>query len=621
MCGIVGYIGDRDCKDIIFSGLKRLEYRGYDSAGIAVLDRGKIEFIKSSGKLKELASMLDQLSSSATSGIGHTRWATHGSPSTINAHPHVFGKLALIHNGIIENYIDLKTGLELAGISFHTETDTEVALMMLNKELEELEKTSGLTKSSSNIKQAIINTTAKLKGTYSFGVIYTEEPDALYLVKHGTPLAIGKGEEEMFFASDVSAFVEYTNHAVFLQDGEYARITKNSIEIFNFSSEKVDHPVVEIDIKSDELGKKGYAHYMLKEICEQPSTISSIIEKLIDKNNASINEKALGLDKIDIKGIKQVHVIGCGTAFYSGYTIKYALEELTGISVNLELASEFRYRGVYLDSSSFVIAISQSGETADTLAALKYAKEKGAITYSICNVHYSSIPREADFTLYMDTGPEIGVASTKAFTGMVLCNYLLSIAIASKISTDSSSFKIDLGSILKELYQVPSLIEGIISSKEDIKQVSNKYHESSNFLYIGRGSHYAIALEGALKLKEISYIHAEGYAAGELKHGPIALIDKLMPVVALIPSDRYYPKTESNMEEVKAREGRVIGVGDKNKISKVCDDVLNCYQLKDSFLQSILSVVVLQLFAYYIASRRGTDVDQPRNLAKSVTVE
>ncbi len=620
MCGIVGYIGKKNCKQIIFNGLKRLEYRGYDSAGIAVLDGGNIEFIKASGKLKELEKLMDQLPNSAVSGIGHTRWATHGSPSTINAHPHVFGKLALIHNGIIENYGDLKTGLELAGISFHSETDTEVALMMLNKELEEVEKQVG--HNPSNIKQAIINTTSKLKGTYSFGVIYSEEPDALYLVKHGTPLAIGKGEEEMFFASDVSAFVEYTKKAVFLHDGEFARISSSSIEVYNFSCQPVEHVFVDINMRSEELEKGGYAHYMLKEICEQPMVLSSIIDRLVDKTNSCIKEEALGLDKIDVRGIRSVHVIGCGTAFYSGYTIKYALEELTGISVNLELASEFRYRGVHLDPSSLVIAISQSGETADTLAALKYAKEHGAKTYCVCNVYYSSIPREADFSLYMDAGPEIGVASTKAFTGMVLCNYLLAIGIASRLKDKKNIYsKVGFSSMLKQMYYLPSLIEGIVSGREEIKEISNKYYNSSNFLYIGRGSHYSIALEGALKLKEISYIHAEGYAAGELKHGPIALIDSSIPVVALIPNDRYFPKTESNMEEVKARDGRVIGVGDREKISKVCESVLRCPQIEDPYLQSILSVIVLQLFAYYIANRRGTDVDQPRNLAKSVTVE
>ncbi len=610
MCGVMGYVGDRACRDILFNGLKRLEYRGYDSAGIAVLDRDNvISLVKAKGKLDALQGKLEQLPSEATIGIGHTRWATHGKPATKNAHPHAIESIAIVHNGIIENYTDLKTGLEAGGVAFKSDTDTEVVLHLLSRELEEIKDT----------KKAIISLAKKLKGAFSLGLILPFEPEAVYVVKQGSPMAIGKGNGENLFASDVAALVDHTKKALFLEDGEFARITSDDVRVWDFNGKVIDRDFTEIEWSAESVEKRGYAHYMLKEIHEQSSVISKAVSKLVDESG-KINTDALGLEGIELSRVKNIHILACGTAFISGMIARYAFESLAGMPTNVELASEFRYRKPVVDDTSLVIAVTQSGETMDTLESTKYAKSCGAQVYCLSNVPYSSISREADGLLLMDCGPEIGVASTKAFTAMVLYQYALAWGIATRVSGKVSVAESDLVSCLRTL---PTKIDIALGQESKIRAIAEKYFESHNFLYVGRGAHFPLALEGALKLKEISYIHAEGYASGELKHGPIALIDKDMPIMALAPKDSYYEKTLSNIEQITARNGRVIGVGTEgdNKLADICDDVILVPAATIEVLQSIITVVPLQIFSYYMALLRGTDVDQPRNLAKSVTVE
>ena len=610
MCGIMGYIGKRSCVDIVYNGLKRLEYRGYDSAGIAVLHEGSIGLIKSKGKLKELEPQLPMLPKESVVGIGHTRWATHGKPLTKNAHPHVVDQLGIVHNGIIENFSSLKAGLEAAGAKFETDTDTEVILHLLAEELRQ----------AGEVKGAIISLIGKLRGAFSLGIIVPDEPDALYLVKQGSPLVVGLGEGENFFASDAAAVVEHTKNAVFLEDGELARLTATAVSLWNFDGDAVERAPQELEWSANSVEKQGYAHYMLKETHEQPTVIRQTISRLVDLETGEFHLGEFGLDQIDLSAVRRIDIIACGTAYYSGMVGRYAFEKLSQLPVNVELASEFRYRHPYLDPGSLVIAVSQSGETMDTLESIKYAKSKGCQTYSICNVPYSSITRECAATLYMDAGPEIGVASTKAFTSMVVCQYLLALVLGEQRRNEIDAAKKDT---IKTLRALPSLIETALAQESKISEIATHYYESHNFIYIGRGEQYPIAMEGALKLKEISYIHAEGYAAGELKHGPIALIDPNMPVLAIAVRDFYYEKTISNIEQVKARNGRVIGLGEEGdaKLNELCDHVLTVPQVKVPGLQAVLNSIPLQLFSYYMALRRGTDVDQPRNLAKSVTVE
>lgn len=609
MCGIMGYVGHRGCVDIVFNGLKRLEYRGYDSAGVAVLEQGQIALVKAEGKLKNLEPKLSDLPKHARIGIGHTRWATHGVVNATNAHPHVLETLGIVHNGIIENFKDLKAGLEAAGTNFQTETDTEVILHLLNRELE-----------TADPKQAILNLTKTLKGAYSLGVIVPKDPEALYLVKQGSPLAIGLGKGENFFGSDAAALVEHTHRAIFLADGELVRMTAAGYEIWDFSGKPITKCPAELHWSAEAVEKRGFAHFMLKEIYEQPAVLTNLVSRLVDLDRQEFMSEALGLAQLDTKMIDNVQMLACGTAYFSCLIGKYMLESLAKLPVNVELASEFRYRDPFINQKSLSIAVSQSGETMDTLESTKYAKQHGSQIHSICNVPYSSITREANGVLYMDVGPEIGVASTKAFTGMVLSQCLVAMCLAEKRGLDMTSQK-DL--MCSELRLLPTLIDKILSQAETLDQLAEKYVDSHSFLFIGRGENFPIALEGALKLKEISYIHAEGYAAGELKHGPIALIDHNMPLLALAPQDRYYDKVFSNIEQVKARNGRVMAIGNENnqQLAGVCDDVFLVPRLETPGLQAILTVIPLQLFSYYVALRRGTDVDQPRNLAKSVTVE
>ncbi|MBC7658625.1 MAG: glutamine--fructose-6-phosphate transaminase (isomerizing) [Chitinophagaceae bacterium] len=610
MCGIVGYIGHRPCIQIVFDGLKKMEYRGYDSAGIAVLDNGQIALSKESGKIDNLKPSIAKLPQGATVGIGHTRWATHGLPTRENAHPHEAEHLALIHNGIIENYKELKLELINQGIHFRSETDTEVIAHLVSLELKRTPKPI----------EALQKVIKRLEGAFSVAFIVDSIPDQIFVAKQGSPLVIGLGDKEVFFGSDITAFVNYTQKAIFLQDGDIAMVKADGITLWDKTGKEFTPKITHVQWSPGSADKQGFRHYMLKEIHEQPRVVSATTQALVKDNK--LDPTALGLDKIDLKKIKSVHIVACGTAYYAGMLAKYFMEPLLGLSVNVELASEFRYRDPFFfpNGETLLMAISQSGETADTLACVKHAKDKGCQIFSICNVAYSSIHRESHGSLLMFAGPEIGVASTKAFTSQVLCAYLWTLGAAQQLGRVPT---VELDAALQDLKTLPLYLDQALNAEESIIELASKLYQYPNFLFIGRGMSSVIALEGALKLKEISYIHAEGYAAGELKHGPIALVDKQIPIVAIAPHDRYYEKTLSNVEEICAREGQVYGIGDDKdqRLKEICVQVIPCPSVKNPVFQAILSTVGVQFLAYHIAVKRGTDVDQPRNLAKSVTVE
>lgn len=609
MCGIVGYVGHRNAVDIIFQGLKRLEYRGYDSAGVSIVDHNRILMEKAPGKLAKLEPLLKNLPERSTVGIGHTRWATHGAPNKQNAHPHQADEVSIIHNGIIENYRELKTRLIKEGAKFSSETDSEVIAHLLSHELR-----------SSSPEEALQRVLTQLKGAYALGVLIQSTPETIYVAKHGSPMALGLGEHEQFFGSDASAFIGEASKAIFLNDGEWAKLTKDSIECFNFNGQKINPSIEPLNWTRGAIEKQGFRHFMLKEIHEQPAVISETISRLIDYGELEFRTEQMGFENIDFTRVDNIQVVACGTAYLSGVVARYFLEPLLNIPINVELASEFRYRKPFLNKGSLIISISQSGETADTLASVSYAKSKGCQLLSICNTEHSAIPRESHGVFLMNAGPEIGVASTKAFTSQIICLYLWGLALGHKKGSLSND---ELGQILDELRALPLHMETAIGAYKDIDQLARKFYESHNFLYLGRGMSFPIALEGALKLKEISYIHAEGYGAGELKHGPIALVDRHMPIVAICPEDHYYEKTMSNIEEVVCREGMVIGIGSPNdtRLQELCTDFIPCPKVNNSVFQAIINSVPVQLLAYSIAVHRGTDVDQPRNLAKSVTVE
>ena len=608
MCGVAGYIGSKEAKQIVFDGLKKLEYRGYDSAGIAVLDEGKISLEKAKGKLSNLRGLLDNLSPKAHIAIGHTRWATHGPATKENAHPHFANGHAIVHNGIIENFRELKAELIEKGAEFKSETDTEVILHQLVE----------IRKSEPDMKKAMVTLANTLKGAFSLGIICEAEPETVFLLKQGSPLVIGLGEGENFFASDALAIIEHTNRIVFLQDGEMGLLTDNSFELFDDAGNTYSREAKELDLDESNTGKGEYKHFMLKEIHEQPAILAKTIQRLVDFENGSFNNDSLGLSGIDFDRVTNIHIIGCGTAYLAGVIGRYAIESIAGIPCQVELASEFRYRDPYLSDGTLVVPITQSGETADTLACVKHAVDAGCQSLAVCNVMYSSIPRASTSTLYMEAGPEIGVASTKAFTSQVLCLYIAAYSIA-KIRGK----KVDMKNFFEALKILPQQVEKTTNISELIENLAPDYSEDHSCIFIGRHVNSAIALEGALKLKEISYIHAEGYPGGELKHGPIALIDRHMPIVSIAPRDEHYEKMISNIEEVRAREGRILGVGNEgdDKFAALCENFIPVPKSEDTVLQSILNVVALQLFSYHVAVKRGTDVDQPRNLAKSVTVE
>jgi glucosamine--fructose-6-phosphate aminotransferase (isomerizing) len=609
MCGIIGYIGKRQSTPILIEGLKRLEYRGYDSAGIAVFHNGEIEIRRCKGKLRDLESLIKEEDLNGSVGIGHTRWATHGKPSEENAHPHKAGGVVVVHNGIIENYLDLKVMLMKEGHTFKSETDTEVISHLIERFIEKEDE----------IESAVRKALKELRGSYALAIIYEKEPGKLIAARKESPLIIGLGEEEFFLASDIPAILSHTRRVVFLGDNEIAVFSDKKMKIVSQDEKEVIREPKDIQWNPVMAEKGGYKHFMLKEIFEQPRSITDTIRGRIFQSEGKIFLDELNIPQKDLSKIKRIMMIACGTSFYASLVGKFLFEEFCRIPVEVDLGSEFRYRDPIIGKDNLSIFISQSGETADTLAALKEAKGKGSRVLSICNVLESSIARESDGTLYTHAGPEIGVASTKAFTTQLAALYILALYMAVETSKMNPQ---KVGNILEELIKIPHMVAEILNQEEKIERIAKKYFKSQNFLFLGRGINYPIALEGALKLKEISYIHAEGYPAGEMKHGPIALIDNEMPVVVLVSEGITYEKVLSNVEEVKARRGAVIAIANTSHkdIEKRVDDIFLIPRTLP-LLNPILFTIPLQLFAYHIAVLRGTDVDQPRNLAKSVTVE
>lgn len=613
MCGIVGYIGYRKAYPIIMKGLQRLEYRGYDSAGIALLN-GELKIYKCAGKVSDLAAITEHENTDGTTGIGHTRWATHGEPNTVNAHPHFSESknLAIIHNGIIENYASLKTELSKRGHKFLSDTDTEVLIHLI----EDIKQNDNV-----DLLEAVRIALNQVVGAYAIVIISKENPDQLIAARKSSPIVIGIGEKEYFVASDASPLIEYTRNVVYLNDEEIASVNRNGeLIIKTIHNEEMNPYVHELQMRLDMIEKGGYDHYMLKEINEQPTSIKdSMRGRLIGSRNKIVLGGIAEYEQ-KITNAKRIIIVACGTSWHAGLVAEYLLEDLARIPVEVEYASEFRYRNPIITEDDIVIAISQSGETADTLAAVELAKSKGATVLGICNVVGSTIARTTHAGSYTHAGPEIGVASTKAFTAQVTVLTLMALAIARKKGTlELSKYQ----SIAVELSKIPEKVAQVIQNcNEQIKTIAEEYKDVAHFLYLGRGYNFPVALEGALKLKEISYIHAEGYPAAEMKHGPIALIDEEMPVVVLTTNESAYEKIVSNIQEVKARKGRIIAIINEHDevIEELAEHVIRIPATEEA-LTPLLSVVPLQLLAYHIAVLRGCNVDQPRNLAKSVTVE
>ena len=611
MCGIVGYIGARSAQDVVVKGLKRLEYRGYDSAGIAVIHE-ELTVTKCKGKVAKLEAMLSK-SEKADIGIGHTRWATHGEPNDVNSHPHTStnGKIAVVHNGIIENYTALKVQLQSQGHVFYSETDTEIMAKLIEQFYKDPDVLS--------LEKAVQLATQQVNGTYGLAVLHEDFPDLMVVARRGSPLLLGVGDNEMIVASDASAVAEYTDKVVYLDDNETAVIRRDSYEVQDNSYVLMDKKVHELQMSLEEIEKGGYPYFMLKEIFEQPKTVGDSLRGRIQPEEGKIVLGGLAEVMDKLHGARRIIIAACGTSWHSGLVAEYLFEELAQIPVEVEYASEFRYKNPLIFPDDVVIVISQSGETADTLAALREAKSKGATVLGVVNVVGSTIARETDAGVYLHTGPEIGVASTKAFTGQVTVLTMMAIQLAQYRETISAK-KAD--ALIKALNQIPVKIQEILDQHEEIERISQLFTYAPNFLYLGRSYSFPVALEGALKLKEISYIHAEGYPAAEMKHGPIALIDEMMPVLVVSATEHTNDKMVSNIEEVKARKGRIIAVVNPGheEVKNLAEFVIEIPQTLDE-LSPLLSVIPLQLLSYYIAVNRGSDVDQPRNLAKSVTVE
>ncbi|HEY5672120.1 MAG TPA: glutamine--fructose-6-phosphate transaminase (isomerizing) [Malonomonas sp.] len=609
MCGIVGYIGNQQASPIIIDGLRRLEYRGYDSAGICTFNGGVAQIYRAEGKLINLENLLRETPALGTRGIGHTRWATHGRPSEINAHPHRAGSIVVVHNGIIENYLKLKSRLQAAGHSFSSETDTEIIAHLIEEHF----------RACGDFEAAVRSALAEVKGAYAVAVLCSDEPDKLIAAKLGSPLVVGQGVGEYFVASDIPAMLSHTREMIFLEDGEMVVFTQQAMNFTDLAGTPLVKQSKTITWSPLMAEKGGYKHFMLKEIYEQPRAIADTIAGRAQSEEGDIYLEDLGLDDQQLQALEKIFIIACGTSWHAGLVAKFYIEKLARIPVEIDIASEFRYRDPIVDETSLTILISQSGETADTLAGLREAKGKGSKTLCVCNVVDSSIARESDGVIYTHAGPEIGVASTKAFTTQLVALYQLAIKLGrvrGKIGAD------ECRDLVAALLTLPRKLEEALELDEHIEAISREFMNARDFLYLGRGNQYPIALEGALKLKEISYIHAEGYPAGEMKHGPIALIDENLPVVVLVPRNATYDKVVSNMEEVRARGGKVIAVvsGDDAELVDKVDALIRVPETSDD-LMPILTSVPMQLLAYHIAVYKGTDVDQPRNLAKSVTVE
>jgi len=612
MCGIVGYVGDKKASDIIIEGLQRLEYRGYDSAGLALLN-GKLDIKKGKGKVRNLKKKVAQGNSDGFIGIGHTRWATHGAPNDINSHPHVSesGKIALVHNGIIENYSSLKKELKNKGRHFRTETDTEVIAQLIEEIYENGEDIT--------FEQAVQLALKQVVGTYGLAILNTEEPNRIIVARKGSPLLLGIGDGEMFVASDASPIVGHTNKVIYLDDGEMAIVSKDNYDVKTIEDVSLTKKVHELAMSIEEIEKSGYPHFMLKEIFEQPRAIADCLRGRLDVENNTVQLGGIA-DVVDkLANAKRLIIAACGTSWHAGLVGEYLFEHLAKLSVEVEYASEFRYREALINDDDVMLVISQSGETADTLAALRTAKERGALTLGVCNVVGSTIARDTDAGVYTHAGPEIGVASTKAFTTQVSVLAMMAILLGQKRNTIEPEYAARL---IKELNNIPQKVERILDQSEDIKEIAKLFTYAPNFLYLGRTYNFPVALEGALKLKEISYIHAEGYPAAEMKHGPIALIDEMMPVVVIAATDHTNDKMISNIEEVKARKGRIISItGEENKEVIDLSEFACAIPETEDCLSPLLTSIPLQLLSYYIAVNRGCNVDQPRNLAKSVTVE
>ncbi len=613
MCGIVGYIGERECTPILIEGLRRLEYRGYDSAGIAALEPGAdhkltTRVVRCRGKLGNLEGLLRDSRPVGRVGMGHTRWATHGRPSDENAHPHKFGTVSVVHNGIIENYLSLRSALAARGHKFSSETDTEIIAHLVDDELKE---TPGV-----GLREATRRALAQVHGAYAIVVLSDLTPDSLVAAKNASPLVLGLGDGENFVASDVPAILAHTKRMMFLEEGEIAELTRGGIEVIDLAGNAVKRTPRSIEWSSVMAEKAGYKHFMLKEIHEQDRAVTDTL-----RGRVSIEKSDALLDGVDLdpRELRKLTIIACGTSYHAGLVGKFLIEQIARVPVEVDLASEYRYRDPIIGPGDLLLAISQSGETADTLAAVKDARAKGARVMCIANVVDSSIARACHHSLYTHAGPEIGVASTKAFTTQLAALVLLAIHLGRRsgaLSPEAAS------TLIREFMAIPHKMADVIGHSPQIQVIARRYGSARDFLFLGRGPNYPIALEGALKLKEISYIHAEGYAAGEMKHGPIALIDENMPVVVVCPKGPGYEKVMSNLVEVKAREGKIIAVathGD-NDIGSIADEVIVIPDAP-SHLQPLLTVLPLQLLAYHVADFKGTDVDQPRNLAKSVTVE
>jgi len=614
MCGIVGYVGEREVVPLLMDGLRRLEYRGYDSAGVVAIHEGALETVRAEGKLDRLKEKLEKHPLAGHYGLGHTRWATHGPPSERNAHPMVDsrGRLALIHNGIIENFLPLKKRLISEGWTFKSDTDTEVVANLISSYL------GGSNGSGADLRSAVARAVQELEGMYAFAVV-TVEGDGQQIVaaRQGPPLVIGLCEGEQFLASDPSALLVHTKNVVFMENGDLARLTPAGVEIWDKTGAKVERVVNRLTWDPIQAEKGGYKHFMLKEIHEQTQAVQDTFAGRVDFEDAQILFDTVKISEEDLKGIARIHIVACGTSWHAGLIGKFLIEHIARVPVQVDYGSEYRYRDPIVDEHVLAVGISQSGETADTLSAMEAARERGARLFTICNVLGSQATRISEGVIYTHAGPEIGVASTKAFTTQLVALYLLALYLR-QVRTGTLE-----RSYLDDLAHLPQAVNDVILKQEKhMEELARKYFRAENFLYLGRGINYPIALEGALKLKEISYIHAEGYPAGEMKHGPIALIDEHMPVVAIATGDGVFEKAKSNMQEVKARDGIVIALTDRDpeELGGICDEIIQVPTVSP-LLQPIVNVIPLQLLAYFTGVRRGADVDQPRNLAKSVTVE
>ena len=609
MCGIVGYVGPDRAAPLLLEGLRKLEYRGYDSAGLAVHDGRSLQLVRAVGKLDNLSRALAAAPLEGTMGIGHTRWATHGRPSEPNAHPHLVGDVAVVHNGIIENHLELKRELERDGVRFQSDTDTEIVAHLVNREVS----------AGARLFDAVRAALGRTRGAYALAVASSAEPDRIVVAKNASPLVIGLADGATLCGSDIPALLAHTRRMLFLEDNEMAELTRDGVRLETIGGERVKRAPRQIDWSPTQAEKGGYKHFMLKEIFEQPRAIEDTLRGRILLEEGDLVDAEFGLDAQIVRGIERVYFIACGTSYHATLAGRHWVEQISRIAAQTELGSEVRYREPVFTSKDLVVAVSQSGETADTLAALKTAREAGARVLALCNVVDSAIPRAAHGALYTHAGPEIGVASTKCFTTQLAAMLLLAVYLGRRRGTLNAERAREL---LQALVELPNEMRTTLERKDRVWEVARRWQHTHHMLFLGRGLGFPIALEGALKLKEISYAHAEGYAAGEMKHGPIALIDEHMPVVVVMPRDPQYEKTLGNVQEVRARDGRVIAIatdGDE-EASKLAEHVLYVPKVPDA-LVPLVTVLPLQLLAYYIADLKGTDVDQPRNLAKVVTVE